>query len=90
MITPKDSVMCPKCLSIEHVRDKTVLIGAASPKKMFGIEERVGYTRKDQLAVDECKGELLQDKPLEQFVSGYYCDACDIGFVSGDIKNDHN
>ena len=90
MTIPKDSITCPKCLSIEHVRSKTVLIGAASPRKIFGREQPTGYTRKDQLAVDECKSELLQDEPLEQFISGYYCEACGIGFVSDDIRNDHN
>jgi hypothetical protein len=90
MINPKDSKTCPKCLSVEYVKDKALLIGAASPRKIFGAEVPAGYKRKDQLAVDECKNELLQKKPLQQFISGYYCEACGIGFVSDEIKKDPN
>lgn len=72
---------CPKCLSNIHVRKKKILIGKASPKSLFE-EERAGYQRKDQLAMDECKPEALGKPPLGQFLDGYFCTNCEIGFVS--------
>jgi hypothetical protein len=74
---------CPKCLSDTHVRAKKILIGKSSPRRLFpDFEERAGYKRKDQLAVDECKQDALGVPPLEQFVDGCYCENCGIGFVS--------
>lgn len=88
MSLPEDPRICPKCLSNARVREKTLLIGAASPRKIFGVdEERAGYRRKNQLAVDECKTELLQETPLQQFIKGYYCEACGTGFVPDNIAN---
>jgi len=80
-MSTESTTICPKCLSSIHVRAKKILIGKASPQSLFG-EERAGYQRKDQLAVDECKPEALGRPPLEQFLDGYYCTNCEIGFVS--------
>lgn len=74
---------CPKCRSGVHVRAKKILVGKASPAVLFE-EERAGYQRKDQLAVDECKPEALGEPPLEQFLDGYYCSPCSVGFVPTD------
>ncbi|WP_156684296.1 hypothetical protein [Pseudomonas sp. Leaf127] len=76
---------CPRCSSVQYVRPKHMLIGAASPKKRFNGEERAGYQRLDQLAVDECKPDLMNAPPLEQFVDGFYCDQCGVGFVASEI-----
>jgi hypothetical protein len=76
---------CPRCGSVQHVRPKGILIGAASPKKRFNGEEKAGYQRLDQLAVDECKPALLKAAPLEQLVDGFYCDHCGVGFVTSEI-----
>jgi len=62
-----------------------MLIGAASPKKRFDGEEKSGYQRVDQLAVDECRPELLKEPPLQQLVDGFYCGQCGAGFVSSSI-----
>ncbi len=59
-----------------------MLIGAASPKKRFNGEAKVGYRRVDQLTVDDCKPELLKEPPLQQPVDGFYCDHCGAGFVT--------
>ena len=40
------------------------------------------------LRADDLKPELKKDRPLEQFVDGYYCDACGKGFVSDEIVKD--
>jgi hypothetical protein len=47
-----------------------------------------GYRRKDRLAIDECKWEVLRDAPLQQFVDGYFCTTCDIGFLDNSILID--
>lgn len=73
---------CPLCNDICSVRPKMLMIGKASPRLLLpDFEERGGFRRKDQLAVDECKPEALLDAPLQQFVSGFYCDKCGRGFV---------
>lgn len=79
-MSQKNVNACPKCLSDIHVRAKKILIGKSSPSRLFQ-EEKAGYKRKDQLAVDECKQDALGDPPLEQFVDGCYCENCGIGFV---------
>jgi hypothetical protein len=76
---------CPRCGTAQHVRPKGILIGAASPKKRFNGEEKAGYRRLDQLAVDECNPVLLNAAPLNQLVGGFYCDHCGVGFVSSDL-----
>ncbi|WP_245220865.1 DUF4365 domain-containing protein [Pseudomonas batumici] len=81
---------CPRCGSAQHVRPKEMLIGAASPKRRFNGEERTGYQRVDQLAVDECKPELLKEPPLQQLVDGFYCDQCGAGFVTSSIAQAAN
>lgn len=76
---------CPRCRSTQHVRPKEILIGAASPKKRFNGEEKTGYRRLDQLAVDECKPAFLRAAPLDQLIDGFYCDHCEVGFVTSEI-----
>lgn len=80
MQNSENSKICPKCLSDKGVIEKKLLIGKASPTQLLS-RQKAGYRRPDQLAVDECKPEVLQEAPLEQFVAGYYCDKCGIGFV---------
>lgn len=88
MQTSENAKICPKCLSDRHVREKKLLIGKASPKLLFS-EEMAGYRRRDQLAVDECKSDVLKETPLEQFIDGYYCDKCGIGFVPDSFAISH-
>ena len=80
-----DLERCPRCGSAQHVRSKELLIGAKSPKKRFNGEQKSGYVRVDQLAVDECKPELLRESPLQQLVAGFNCEHCDVGFVSDSL-----
>lgn len=77
---------CPRCKSNHAVRSKKILIGAASPTVLLHGEEKAGYTRKDQLAIDECVPSALGEAPMQQFVDGWYCERCGAGFVSEDIK----
>lgn len=76
---------CPRCGSVQYVRPKAILIGATSPKKRFGGEEKAGYRRLDQLAVDECDPAELKPAPLEQLIDGFYCDSCEVGFVASGL-----
>ncbi|WP_148053254.1 hypothetical protein [Pseudomonas frederiksbergensis] len=76
---------CPRFGSIQHVRPKAILIGATSPKKRFGGEEKSGFRRLDQLAVDECDPAELKPALLEQLVDGFYCDSCGVGFVASGL-----
>ncbi len=73
----------PKCHSDAHTVRKALSIGAQSPKAIFKERygEQAGYRRRDQIAVDELKPELLQKTPLEQFINGFYCESCCIGFI---------
>ena len=84
MQTLENAKICPKCLNAGHVREKKLLIGKVSPKLLFS-EEMAGYRRRDQLAVDECKPDASKATPLNQFVDGYYCEKCGIGFVPDDF-----
>lgn len=79
--SPQSADFCPKCGSAMNVSRKILLIGKESPLKMFKGEERAGYQRKDQLAVDEVLPSVLRAEPLSQFLDGFYCSNCDIGFV---------
>lgn len=80
--------ICPKCHADTYVRGKKMLIGKASPRALFGneSEERAGYRRTDQLAIDECTQEALGKPPLWQFLDGFYCARCDSGFVADAVR----
>lgn len=80
MDNPEESPACPKCSSNKEVRPKDLLIGKVSPGP--DSMERAGFRRVDQLAVDECDAEFLRDPPLQQIISGFYCQNCGVGFVS--------
>jgi hypothetical protein len=69
---------CPKCKSIKFLQAKLILIGAQIDPN---LEEKVGDWRKDRLNVSDCKTEVLKQKPLEQFIDGFYGNKCDLGFV---------
>lgn len=77
---PKFDQRCPVCGLASNVAPKLILISASSPDP-----DRCGPPRQGQLAVDECVDESLKPSPLEQFVEGGYCSACDIGFVSDEL-----
>jgi hypothetical protein len=83
--SPPAANTCPRCHSDAQVKAKLVLIGRASPRLLFPDEERAGYRRRDQLAIDECSTENLQKAPLQQFVPGFYCHVCGVGFVTNSI-----
>jgi len=78
--------VCPKCQTTSDVIPKVILIGKASPTALNPNHvELAGYQRHDQLAVDECKPETLQEGALQQFIDGYFCTKCGVGFVSEEV-----
>jgi hypothetical protein len=72
---------CPLCGKAESVRPKLVLIDEAWVPAP-GKDPRLAYFA--DLRVDDVKAENLRERPLEQFIDGYYCDRCNRGFVSED------
>ena len=69
---------CPRCGDVSRLRPKLVLIDEAwvyAP----GKDPRLRYFA--DLRVDAVRSENLREKPLEQFVDGYFCDACGLAFV---------
>jgi hypothetical protein len=87
-VTIETRNLCLKCDTNIYVVNKMLLIGARSPRAIFGDREMCGCKRKDQLAIDECKQELLKATPLQQFVAGYFCNDCGVGFVDNSILID--
>ena len=70
---------CPLCGDRSYLRPKVVLIDEAWAD-VPGKDPRLKYFA--DLRVDDVKPDRVPDNPLEQFVSGYYCDKCDRAFVS--------
>jgi hypothetical protein len=57
------------------------MLGKDSPAEVFKRDNLCGYRRRDSLAIDECNPQVLLSPPLEQFVTGFYCDRCGIGYI---------
>jgi hypothetical protein len=70
---------CPICGSDGAVRPKLVLIDEAWVPTP-GKSERLKYFA--DLRVDDVKPEFVREKPLDQFVDGYFCDRCGKAFIS--------
>ena len=56
--------VCPECSSRQHLKPKLLLIAKYSPEAIFSRDNKEGFIRRDQLAVDECKAEILKKSPL--------------------------
>ena len=70
---------CPVCNTDQHVRPKMLAIAEAW-EKTDSTDRRILFAV--PLRVGAVKAEYLREKPLEQFIDAYYCDACGTGFVS--------
>ena len=68
------SAVCPRCRSAAHVRRKLVL-----------VEENPELNYRGTLLLREVKLEHLGQGALKQFVGGYFCDACECGFLSEEM-----
>ncbi|WP_157500047.1 hypothetical protein [Lysobacter sp. Root983] len=86
MTDPASTPACPKCASAAHTRPKLLLI---EPFDSAHFEQapdtRFGCECHGQLRVDGLKPHAVAEAPLQQFVSGLYCQACGIGFVPDEM-----
>ncbi len=77
---------CPICKSAANVRAKLVLIDEAW-QDLPGVDPREKYFT--DMRADDVKPNHLPEEPLEQFLSGFYCDECGKGFISEDILKEN-
>jgi hypothetical protein len=73
---------CPICGDASKVRPKLLLIDEAWVPAP-GKDERLAYFA--DLRADDVLADELRDKPLEQFLDGFFCDHCGKGFVSEEV-----
>jgi hypothetical protein len=78
-MSASDSQECPSCRSAAQVRHKRILVDPAAPATMDVREKYYGPIR-----VDDLGASVGGASPLEQFVDGYFCDACGRGFLGDD------
>jgi hypothetical protein len=77
-----DPEKCPFCGGDTAVRPKLLLIDEAWVPAP-GKDPRLAYL--GDLRADDVDPQHLRDRPLEQFVDGYYCDRCGKGFISEQV-----
>ena len=73
---------CPVCGSSSAVRPKLLLIDEAWVPAP-GKDSRLKYHA--DLRVDNVQDQSVRERPLEQFIDGFYCDRCNKGFVSEEV-----
>jgi len=69
---------CPSCDTNSFVKPKALTVDAAWVKEV-GADHREAHFA--SIRVDDIKEEFLSTEPLRQFVNGFYCEKCDIGFI---------
>ncbi len=73
---------CPKCIRIDTVKPKLIMVGKAlSEESQCRRENSEGFIQVDTLTADQLKEEAFLDFPKKQFVNGFYCDNCKLGFI---------
>lgn len=78
----EENKYCPKCIRIDTVKPKLIMIGKAlSEESQFRRENSEGFIQVDTLTADQLKDEAFLDFSKKQFVSGFYCDNCKLGFI---------
>ncbi len=86
MNAPSEIERCPLCGEKQSVRPKLLLIDKAWVE--FPLNDprhkdpRLKYLA--DLRVDDVELAKIRERPLQQFVDGFYCDQCGHGFVSED------
>jgi hypothetical protein len=76
------SEVCPVCGSSSAVRPKLLLIDEAWVPAP-GKDARLKYHA--DLRVDDVQDQSVRERPLEQFIDGFYCDRCNRGFISEEV-----
>lgn len=69
---------CPQCGSVEFLKSKSLLIGKYSPSEIEARENKIGYRRIDQLAVDECVEQELKGLPWNSLWMAYIARGADL------------
>jgi hypothetical protein len=86
MTEPNFSNACPKCASVDHVREKMLLIDKLDEERLkYHPHDRLGCGCQGDLSVDQLNPQFVRGDALQQFIAGYYCDACGIGFVPDEM-----
>ena len=67
-----------------EVRAKKLLIDARWGSTS-ALDRRLYYY--SDLRIDWVRGEELNEAPLEQFLDGFYCNSCGVGFITDEIVN---
>lgn len=78
-----EDLRCPKCGATGSVAPKMLLIAERSPQ--YGVDIGEGGKWPYQLAVDECFLHAKREASLAQFIDGFYCQDCGIGFVPASL-----
>lgn len=76
---------CPVCGESSVVRPKLLLIDEAWVPAQYKAP-RLAYFA--DLRVDDVQAQIVRERPLEQFIDGFYCDRCNKGFVSEEVLNE--
>ena len=75
---------CPKCKSELNIKPKLLMLEKYSPAEIFksvGKYNRYMHIPQTDLVIGSCNPQVLSSPPLEQFVTGFYCDRCGIGYI---------
>jgi hypothetical protein len=75
---------CPKCKSDLNIRPKLLMLEKYSAAEIFNSvskHHRSVHIPQTDLVVGSCNPQVLLSPPLEQFVTGFYCDRCGIGYI---------
>lgn len=75
MRTPPQSSTCPRCAKSEHVRSKMLLVDSSGPCPCF-------------ISFEQVKPDFIQEGELKQFIPGFYCDQCAIGFLADEMTKE--
>ncbi len=64
---------CPTCASDASVHAKLLLVDRSAACACY-------------LSVEQLKPDIVQPGVLQQFIAGFYCDGCGLGFLPDDLR----
>ncbi|MCE3227525.1 MAG: hypothetical protein K0S32_2076 [Bacteroidetes bacterium] len=83
--------LCPKCHSAGALRSKLIMLGTAlTEEQQFKRVNFEGYTQVDALTADEVRDEFLLPHLPKQYVNGFFCETCHVGFVPDFYLKENN
>ena len=71
--------LCPECKTNDKVYSKLLLIEDILKPD----------THRNNLRIDHLKKNFVGEAPLEQFIKGYFCQNCGLGFIPNSYLKDH-